>query len=63
MTRKVGEVGKMSPEIAVKREKLLTGGVPSGKKGSIVLHVGTPSIRHCVIWRLEVTKRAQISKL
>jgi hypothetical protein len=32
MARKVGEDGKMSPEIAVKREKLLTGGVSSGKK-------------------------------
>jgi hypothetical protein len=38
MAREVGKVGKMSPEIGVKKEKLLTGGVPLGKKnGSIVL--------------------------
>jgi hypothetical protein len=55
MARKVGKVGKMSPEIGVKREELLTGGVSSGKKRVPLFYTLGHHGLDIASWRLKAT--------
>jgi hypothetical protein len=56
------EVGNMRPQIAAKRKKLLTGGVPSGKIRVPLFYTLGHHRFDIASWRLKATKRAQISK-